>query len=78
MVAAHSNTSQEIVGYWLLGGDASGLLWRCFKYDELPLQMLVQLQDGGHVTAPDGSDRDRTGWQQQYVSISNKPLRIKA
>lgn len=32
-----SKTSQEIVSYWLLGGDASGLLWRCFKYDELPL-----------------------------------------
>lgn len=28
---------QEIVGYWLLGGDSSGLLWRCFENDELPL-----------------------------------------
>lgn len=32
-----SGTSQEIVGYWLLGGDASGLLRRRFKYNELPL-----------------------------------------
>lgn len=32
-----AQTSQKIVGYWLLGGDASGLLWRCLKYDELPL-----------------------------------------
>lgn len=29
--------SQEVVGYWLLGGDASGFLWRRLEYDELPL-----------------------------------------
>lgn len=37
IAAVCSNTSQEIVGYWLLGGDASGLLWRRLEYDELPL-----------------------------------------
>lgn len=30
-------TSQEIVSYWLLGGDAPGLLRRRFEYDEFPL-----------------------------------------
>lgn len=29
--------SQKIVGYWLLGGDAPGLLRRRFEDDELPL-----------------------------------------
>lgn len=37
IMAVRSKTSQEIVGYWLLGRDASGLLWRRLKYDELPL-----------------------------------------
>lgn len=37
IMAVCSKTSQEIVSYWLLGGDASGLLWRCLEYDELPL-----------------------------------------
>lgn len=37
IMAARSKTSQEIVGYWLLGGDTSGLLWCCLKYDKLPL-----------------------------------------
>lgn len=37
IMAVLSKTSQEIVGYWLFGGDASGLLWSCLKYDELAL-----------------------------------------
>lgn len=37
IMAVFSKPSQKIVGYWLLGGYAPGLLWCCFEYDELPL-----------------------------------------
>lgn len=36
-MAVCSKTSQEIVSYWLLGGDAPGLLRCCLEYDELSL-----------------------------------------
>lgn len=36
-MAVCSETSQEVVSYWLLGGNTPGFLWRCFKYDEFPL-----------------------------------------
>lgn len=49
-MAVSAVTSEEIVGHWLLGGDASGLLWSSFKDDELPLKMLIQLQDGSNVS----------------------------
>ena len=52
-----ARSSQEVVGHGLLGGDAPGLLGRRLEDDELPLQVLVQLQDGRHVTAPGGGAR---------------------
>ena len=38
----------------VFGGDSPGLLQRRHEYREVPLQMLVQLQDGRHVAAPAG------------------------
>ncbi len=53
----HFLFSQEVVSDWLFGGNASGFLRSSFEYDELFLQVFVELQDGRHVTTPETEKR---------------------
>lgn len=43
---------QKVFRLWFFRWNASTLLRCCFKYDEISVQVIVQLKYGGHITAP--------------------------
>lgn len=52
---------QKVFGLWFFGWNSSALLRCCLEYDEISMQMVIQLKDGCHIAAPGNcQERERT------------------